>query len=143
LINKDGSAASRKKVVAYPLDKQGNPLIIQVEKEGDKPGFVSLNVWNPSAESAADGNFLIELPRLARIGKEDVTEVSLGLNNPPGGWASFTVSELQYANADKKVERAYANQAKGLNLLRKTDQALRIRVDASANQVDVGKIVVE
>lgn len=143
LINKDGSVASGKKVVAYPLDKKGTPLIVQVEKQSDKPGFVSLDVWNPKSESDSEGGFTIRMPRISRIGKEPITEVSLSLNEPPGGWAAFTVSEIQYSTADKKVERAYANEAKGLALLRKADQILRVKLEEGVNEVDVGKIVIE
>ena len=143
LVNRDGSAASGKKVVAYPLDKKGTPLIVQVEKASDKPGFVSLDLWNPKSESDAEGGFTISMPRLSRIGNEPVTEVSLGLNEPPGGWGSFTVSEIQYATADKKVERAYANEAKGLSLLRKADQIIRVKLEDGATEIDVGHIVIE
>jgi hypothetical protein len=142
LVNKDGSVASGKKVVAYPLDKKGTPLIVQVEKESDKPGFVSLNVWNPKSESDSEGGFTISMPRVSRIGKEPVVEIAFGLNEPPGGWASFTVSEIQYSTGDKKVERAYANEAKGLALLRKANQIVRVKIEG-ANEVDVGKILVE
>jgi len=143
LINKDGSVASGKKVVAYPLDKKGTPLIVQVEKQSDKPGFVSLDVWNPKGESDGEGAFAISMPRISRIGKEPVTEVSLSLNEPPGGWASFTVSEIQYSTGDKKVERAYTSEAKGLALLRKVDQILRVKLEEGASEVEVGKIAVE
>jgi len=142
IVNKDGSVASGKKVVAYPLDKKGTPLIVQVEKESDKPGFVSLNVWNPKSESDSQGGFTISMPRVSRIGKETIVEIALSLNEPPGGWGTFTVSEIQYTTADKKVERAYTNEAKGLALLRKADQILRVKIE-SANEVDVGQIMVE
>ncbi len=69
--------------------------------------------------------------------------MSLSLDEPPGGWASFTVSEIQYATADKKVERGYTNEAKGLALRRKADQILRVKLEEGANEVDVGKVVIE
>lgn len=147
LVNKDGAPAGGQEVVIYPLNRKGAPLIVQVMKEGDKPGFVGLEVWNPKSKTDASGSFTIVIPRVSQIGDDPFSDIAIGLKEPPGGWASFTVIEMQYASPEKKKEKAFVMSADGkerdLDLLRKSGTTLTINLTGRSGDLDLGKVVIE
>lgn len=138
LVSKDGSPLKGKEVIAYPLDGKGTA--ISVNTLNDKGVMV---LWNPKVESDAEGRFTINLPCISRIGKDAITEVALGLNEPSGGIVTATVLEIQYADPNKKAEYGFVRKAGGLSLLRKGSDVLKVKIDEKAKEVDLGKIVVE
>lgn len=135
LVKKNGSALKGKTVIAYPLDARGSAIIVNFVDEQ--------SLWNPKTQTDAEGSFMISVPRVIRIGEDSVSEVCLGLDEPPGGRVNVTVVSIQYANQNKKTDFGFARKSDELSILRQGDEIVRVKFDEQADEVNLGKIVID
>lgn len=137
LLKKDGTPAKATVVIAYPLDGAGKAISVNTP---DKDGRMVL--WNPKAESDANGRFTVRVPHVSAIGKDTIRSVALGLNEPPGGMVTATVSKITYADPGMREEYGFVRKGENVNLLRQRGDVRKVTFEQSP-ETDLGKIVLE
>jgi hypothetical protein len=137
LLKADGTPATATPVIAYPLDGGGSALAVNTM---DKQGQMVL--WNAQTKSGANGRFTLRVPHVSSIGEKTISSVGLGLSEPPGGLVSGTIWEITYADPAKEKTYAFVYEGKGVNLLRRGGEVLKVTYEQGP-EADLGQVVIE
>ena len=134
LTKADGTPAKAQKVVAYPLDGEGEPIIVNSMAGG------TVGLWNPKTETDATGRFVLKIATVSAIGPDKVAAVGLGLSEPPGGLVTGTVWGMRFSDAAKKEEMVFVRKG-GIRLLRSASAIVKVEL-AAGPRADLGKITI-
>jgi hypothetical protein len=140
LLNTAGQPLPALPLLAYPLDRNQQPLAITVP---DAKGMMV--TWNPNASCDAAGRFVLEMPRVTRIGKDSITSLAIGLAIDRGvQMVTATVLEIVYADPEKKSEYGFVRVDKDASLIKKSDGSLlTVDLTTEASEVDLGTLATQ
>lgn len=136
LTKADGTPMAGRRVFAFPVDSQGTALVVNTLGDGGR-----VELWNPVATSDKQGRFRLEIPLLAKIGDEEISEVSLSVDEPPGGIVTVTVVKMTWADPKKKESFGMMRKESSLAFLRSGATPLRVKLAKGSK--DVGSVIAE